>query len=167
MVRRLNDQIGAVLVDGGLPCIILIVIHVVDIFADPIDITLGVWCGWIIAPLILFGDCIFAKRSIGKRICGIAVYDKSWKQPSIRVLFVRSILIAPALLGLVMKRNLDDEALTLYMWEWKKFGTRVIKVSVYNELSEKAKKMDGDFAENMEALYSEYERKYPMGRIGE
>ena len=104
-------------------------------------------------------DFTFKGASIGKKMLGIRVYDKNWKSPSFSSLLKRSILTYTiGFLIFCKARFIDGSIIDLIDWERDKIGTRVVDNKVFAKLSEEAKQLDGDYAENMSKLYDEYVR---------
>ena len=118
------------------------------------------------APLLIlfmlplgFRDFVFRNASIGKKIVGICVFDKDFNVPSFKTLFIRGFYGTTVEYLMFSKAmHLDGEYISLFDWERDKIGTFVIDKKVFAELSEIAKKQEGNYSKNMRDLYNEYIR---------
>ena len=106
-------------------------------------------------------DCIFKNGSIGKKLMGISVYDSAWNKPSFMLSLKRTVMSSGFGLALVWKSVfVGGSKMILFEWEKNVVKTFVIDKKVYKSLCADAKKMDGDFSENMTELYMTYLRDF-------
>ena len=106
---------------------------------------------------LLFRDILFRNASIGKKIMRIAIFDNSWQPPKPLLLFKRSFLTGTVVYVMLYKyKFVDGCVLPAIDWERDNIGTRVIDLEVYKEIDAEAKRLKGDYAENMTRLYAEY-----------
>lgn len=104
-------------------------------------------------------DILFKNASLGKFLFGIAIYDKSWKQPSFRLLFIRSVVVNTVGYFLLWKAIfIDGDFISIIDFERDKFGTRVVDRKVLKRLKEEAKHGECSYSENLTKLYDEYIR---------
>ena len=122
------------------------------------DFSIGNWDLLLLIPFFC-RDFTFRNASIGKKILGIAVYDEKWKYPSLKKIFVRSIVISTAGYVIFFKFKFIDGNLIQFLdWERDKLGTRVVDKKVFKRLSQESESYGGDFSKNMTELYHEYLR---------
>ena len=108
-------------------------------------------------------DFLFLNASIGKKIMGIAIYDRKFERPKLFTLFKRSFLTATVGFALLYKAKfVDGSIIGLFDFEREKTGTFVIDKKVYKKLEAQASEQNSDFAKNMTELYNAYLRDaYP------
>lgn len=108
----------------------------------------------------IFRDLVFRNASIGKKILGLAVYDKNWRKPKCGVLILRSFSSMTIEYGILMYKSKPFKRgiISIFDWEREKLGTRVIDKKIFKELESKAKNQSGYFEDNMTELYNEYLR---------
>jgi hypothetical protein len=122
------------------------------------EFSIGNWDLLLLIPFFC-RDFTFRNASIGKKILGIAVYDEKWKYPSLKKIFVRSIVISTAGYVIFFKFKFIDGNLIQFLdWERDKLGTRVVDKKVFKRLSQESESYGGDFSKNMTELYHEYLR---------
>lgn len=122
------------------------------------EFSIGNWDLLLLIPFFC-RDFTFRNASIGKKILGIAVYDEKWKYPSLKKIFVRSIVISTAGYVIFFKFKFIDGNLIQFLdWERDKLGTRVVDKKVFKILSQESESYGGDFSKNMTELYHEYLR---------
>ena len=103
-------------------------------------------------------DIVFRNASIGKKLLGISIYDKQWKKPSFKLLFLRS-LYSIVLFAMFYKIVfVHGNYIGIFDSERNKFETVVIDRKVLKNLEKEAKKMKGDYCANMTELYNAYLR---------
>lgn len=122
------------------------------------EFSIGNWDLLLLIPFFC-RDFTFRNASIGKKILGIAVYDEKWKYPSLKKIFVRSIVISTAGYVIFFKfKFIDGNLIQFLEWERDKLGTRVVDKKVFKRLSQESESHGGDFSKNMTELYHEYLR---------
>ena len=115
---------------------------------------------------LVFKDCIFLNRSLGKRIVGLVVYDSNWKTPKFIHSLKRTVgtyFYIPVWTRKRIYINSSDteerkEKMTFFLWEKNVLKSFVIDKKVYKKLKADAEGMDGNFADNMTELYMMYLR---------
>lgn len=155
-MKIIKKRVLALLVDSFILGSIIAILQLIfpDLFLDNVF-----WACLIVVPFVC-RDFVFRNASIGKKLFGIAIYDKNWKKPTFILLLKRSFLTATVGYVLAWKyRFIDGNTLLLIDWERETLGTMVIDKKVYNELSFTAEQNSGDFAKNMTELYNEYLRR--------
>ena len=104
-------------------------------------------------------DFVFRNASLGKVLFGIAIYDKHWKRPTFKTLFIRSVAVSSVGYVLLWKSIfVNGEFISIFDFERDRIGTQVIDKKIYRKLQEEAKTMSGDYADNMTRLYNAYLR---------
>ena len=122
------------------------------------EFSIGNWDLLLLIPFFC-RDFTFRNASIGKKILGIAVYDEKWQYPSLKKIFVRSIVISTVGYVIFFKfKFIDGNIIQFLDWERDKLGARVIDKKVFRRLSQEAENQGGDFRKNMTELYHEYLR---------
>lgn len=122
------------------------------------EFSIGNWDLLLLIPFFC-RDFTFRNASIGKKILGIAIYDEKWQYPSLKKIFVRSIVISTAGYVIFFKFKFIDGNLIQFLdWERDKLGTRVVDKKVFKRLSQESESYGGDFSKNMTELYHEYLR---------
>jgi hypothetical protein len=103
------------------------------------------------------------KVSIGMKIMNISIYTSEWTYPTTRYLLGSHKYRTSAhdefyIFGFRLIPRKKDIMQWYYYQIWQ-IGIICIENSVYDELSEKARAMEGDFARNMTDLYITYLEK--------
>lgn len=164
MVKIPRKIITSIFLDG---LFLIVPMALIDVIFKKQGIDIGITNGitgflCVLIPLSL-RDIVFRNASVGKLIVGVRVYDEYWKPPKFTKLIIRGAFMLLFALPLEAKYHFrDGDATALLDKEWELFRTRVVEVSVYKELVEKAKGMHGDFAKNMDVLYNDYLKSQPL-----
>lgn len=95
-------------------------------------------------------DIVFRNASIGKKIMGIAVYDKNWHAPKFRTLIFRSFLTSTVVYVMAYKAKfIDGNMMSVIDWEREHIKTMVIDKNILTEIKqsfieENGKELDAD-----------------------
>ena len=111
--------------------------------------------------LLLFRDFTFTGASGGKKIMRIRIYDSQWNKPSFFLVLKRTCVLIYVNFDTVFQRGdiAGEGVIDAIAREYKATGTRVIEDEVFKRLSAEAKKLDGEWADNMTKLYNEFYRR--------
>ena len=103
-------------------------------------------------------DIVFKNASIGKKIMGIEIYDKTWNVPKFHVLFKRSLVTNMFLYLLLYKAFFTDKNYLIALnIEYEKLGTFVIDKKFLKRLKEEAQISNRfDEKKDLTQLYLEY-----------
>ena len=152
-MKILKKRIFALIFDGFIiGALISIFQLLVPNFADKIKLEV-----LLLIVLYLFKDFTFRNASIGKKIMGISIYTIRWSKPNFSQLLKRSAVMAT--MGNVLywkSKRLEGNTAAIIDWERDKLKTVVIDNEVFKKLSEEAKSLNGNYADNMTKLYAKY-----------
>jgi len=134
-MKILKKRIVAFLIDG------FILGTIYELFRRAVNVLGITWSYWYLFLFIVFfmRDLIFKNKSIGKKIIGIEIYDKDWKNPSGFLLFKRSCMMLGIGYFLLLKIIfISGNKMEFFEWETQNFGTRVIDKKIYRQLKEES-----------------------------
>ena len=106
---------------------------------------------------ILLRDVVFFKRSIGKRIFGLYIFDSNWEKPQFSLLIKRGVL--SYLIGIIkvsVAFRVTADYIHFFDWERDKLKAIVIEKNVYRRLKEQATENGYFDPKKMTFLYNEY-----------
>lgn len=107
--------------------------------------------------LCSFKDFSFGNASIGKKIMGISIYTIHWEEPRYSRLIKRAAVMMSMGNVLYWKfKRLEGNTAAIIDWERDKLKTVVIDNEIFKKLSEEAKSLNGNYADNMTKLYAKY-----------
>ena len=102
-------------------------------------------------------DALFGNASLGKKLLGLKIYDKFWRKPSLKVLYVRKFVTNIWGSKLFMSAAMSDKNfLPVFDLEREKCGTYVVDKEMYEEFNRKALEKGGNYTDNMCALFAAY-----------
>lgn len=112
--------------------------------------------------LLLFRDFTFKGASIGKKIMRIRIYDSQWNKPSFFLVLKRTCVLIYVNFDTVFQRGdiVGEGVIDAIAREYKATGTRVVENNIFEKISAEAKKLDGNWSDNMSKLYNEYIRNF-------
>lgn len=113
----------------------------------------------IVIFLSSFKDCVFINASVGKKLLGVAVYNKKWNKPTLLHSLKRTLstfIVAPISLCRISAFHMDK--MIFLNWEKNVLQSFVIDKNVYKKLTVDAQGVDGNFSDNMTELYMMYLR---------
>ncbi len=114
---------------------------------------------FIIISFIFVKDIVFRNASIGKKIMGIAIFNREWKAPGILVMIKRNLLMYTIGYALWWKAVfVDGNKMTVIDWERNTLGTTVIDIKVFKKLKAELEATGGYSDKKMTDLYNAYLR---------
>ena len=107
---------------------------------------------------LFFRDFTFKGASIGKRFMRIRIYNAQWEKPSYKQILKRTWKMLLVNFETICEYGdfLNEGVCDAVIREYKAIGTRVVEDEVFERLSAGAKKLDGEWADNMTKLHNAY-----------